>query len=297
MMKRDMSHDEASESLAAAALDALSADEQAAVLAHAATCPQCGPELDALRQAMAELGNSTPPVRAPASADVEQRLKRIRMRLLARAQADRAPLDLSAAPMSTAPSATASRSTPTASPGTRPWRGSGAGSWIALAAAIVIAVLLLNQGRSTSAALAQANQKAAAATAALDTAQAKIAQDQREIKDLTGPSTSVVGLSTTGAAEATALMFWDKTNNNWAFYAHHVAPLPAGKAYQIWLITPTQKISAGTFTPAPDSSVEVHATYALPPDALRGVAVSEEPAGGAPQPTGRIVIVGTPGPK
>jgi hypothetical protein len=277
-----MSHDEASESLAAAALDALSADEQAAVLAHAATCPQCGPELEALRQAMAELGNSTPPVRAPASADVEQRLKRIRMRLLARAQADRAPLDL--ASMRTAPSATATRR-------------SSMGTWLALAAAIVIVVLLLNQGRSTKADLAQANQKAAAATAALDTAQAKIAQDQREIKDLTGPSTEVVGLNTTGAAEATALMFWDKTNNNWAFYAHHVAPLPAGKAYQIWLITPTQKISAGTFTPASDSSVEVHATYALPPNALKGVAVSEEPTGGAPQPTGRIVIVGSPGPK
>ena len=278
-MKRDMSHDEASESLAAAALDALSADEQAAVLAHAATCPQCGPELEALRQAMAELGNSTPPVRAPASADVEQRLKRIRMRLLARAQADRAPIDISAAPKSTAT------------------RRSSMGTWLALAAAIVIVVLLLNQGRSTKADLAQANQAAAAATAALDTARAKIAQDQREIKDLTGPSTEVVGLNTTGAAEATALMFWDKTNNNWAFYAHHVAPLPAGKSYQIWLITPTQKISAGTFTPAADSSVEVHATYALPPNALKGVAVSEEPAGGAPQPTGRIVIVGTPGPK
>jgi anti-sigma-K factor RskA len=274
-----MNHDEASESLAAAALDALSADEQAAVLAHAATCPQCGPELEALRQAMTELGNSTPPARAPASADVEQRLKRIRMRLLARAEADRAPIDISAASKSTAT------------------RRSSMGTWLALAAAIVIVVLLLNQGRSTKADLAQANQKAAAATAALDTARAKIAQDQREIKDLTGPSTEVVGLNTTGAAEATALMFWDKTNNNWAFYAHHVAPLPAGKSYQIWLITPTQKISAGTFTPAADSSVEVHATYALPPNALKGVAVSEEPAGGAPQPTGRIVIVGTPGPK
>ncbi|HXB24407.1 MAG TPA: anti-sigma factor [Gemmatimonadaceae bacterium] len=274
-----MSHDEASESLAAAALDALSADEQAAVLAHAATCPQCGPELEALRQAMAELGNSAPPARAPASADVEQRLKRIRMRLLARAQADRAPIDISVAPKSAAT------------------RRSSMGTWLALAAAIVIVVLLLNQGRSTKADLAQANQAAAAATAALDTARAKIAQDQREIKDLTGPSTEVVGLNTTGAAEATALMFWDKTNNDWAFYAHHVAPLPAGKSYQIWLITPTQKISAGTFTPAADSSVEVHATYALPPNALKGVAVSEEPTGGAPQPTGRIVIVGTPGPK
>jgi sulfite reductase alpha subunit-like flavoprotein len=290
-MTRDMSHDEASESLAAAALDALSADEQAAVVAHAASCSQCGPELDALRQALAALGNSTPPPSVPASPDIEQRLKRIRMRLLARAQADRAPIEN--ALMSAAPSATASIATPASSRA----RPANIALWLALAAAVVIAVLILNQQRSTSAALAQANQKAAAATAALDTAQTKIAQDQREIRDLTGPSTSVVNLSTAGAAEATAMMFWDKTNNSWAFYAHHVPPLPPGQTYQIWLITPNAKISAGTFTPAPDSSVEVHATYALPHDALRGVAVSQEPAGGVPQPTGHILIIGTPGQK
>ncbi|HZS60808.1 MAG TPA: anti-sigma factor [Gemmatimonadaceae bacterium] len=267
-----MSHDEASELLAAAALDALAADEQSAVLAHAATCATCGPELEALRQALAALGNSAPPPSKPATPDVERRLQRIRMRLLARAEADRAPLQMPARRRNIAP-------------------------WLAAAAALLIAVLLFSQQRSTSAALAQANQKAVAATAAVDTLQAKIAQDQREIHDLTGPNTSVVNMSTSGAAEATAMMFWDKTNNTWSFYAHRMPPVPAGKTYQIWLLTPTEKISAGTFTPAPDSSVEVHATYALPHDALRGVAVSEEPAGGVPQPTGRIVILGSPGPK
>jgi anti-sigma-K factor RskA len=174
---------------------------------------------------------------------------------------------------------------------------SSMGTWLAVAAAVLVAVVLLNQLRSATQALAQANQKLGAATAALDTAQAKIAQANREIAALTGPNTSVVGLSTQGAAEATALMFWDKTNNSWSFYAHHMPQPPAGKTYQIWLLTPNQKISAGTFTPAADSTVEVHATYALPKDALKGVAVSEEPAGGVPQPTGRIVIVGTPGSK
>jgi Anti-sigma-K factor rskA len=278
-MTREMSHDEASESLAAAALDALAADEQSAVLAHAATCSRCGPELDALRQALATLGNSAPPSRAAATPDVEQRLQRIRMRLLARAEADRAPL---------------TATTPiTAAPSRRP----SLAPWFALAAAVVIAVLLFNSQRSTSVALAQARQNAAAAQATLDTAQAKLARQYREIKDLTGPSTSVVSLSTSGAAEATAMMFWDKTDNSWSFYAHNMPPLPAGKTYQIWLITPSNtKISAGTFTPAADSTVEVHATYALH-EALKSVAVSEEPVGGAPQPTGRIVILGSPGPK
>lgn len=275
-MKRDMSHDEASESLAAAALDALTADEQSAVLAHAANCPQCGPELDALRQALAALGNSTPPPPVTTtSPDVEQRLKRIRARLLARAQADRSPLQATPLP-----------------------RRSGLAPWLAVAAAVVIAVLSFNQQRSATAALAQANQKVAAATAALDTARARIAQGQREIKDLTGPSTSVVSMSTSGTAEATAMMFWDKTNNDWSFYAHRLPDAPRGKTYQIWLLTTTgKKISAGTFTPAADSSAEVHATYPLSPTDLKGVAVSEEPAGGMPQPTGRIVLLGAPGPK
>lgn len=273
-MTRDMSHDEASESLAAAALDALSADEQSAVLAHAAGCPQCGPELDALREALAALGDAASPPPVSTSPDVEARLKRIRARLLARAQADRSPLQLPAPPS----------------------RRSGLAPWLAAAAAIVIAVLLFNQDRSTKAALAQANQNAAVARATLDTAQTRIAQQEREIHDLTGPSTAVVNMNTSGAAEATAMMFWDKTDNSWSFYAHHLPDAPRGKTYQIWLLTATgEKISAGTFTPASDSSAEYHATYSLPPNALKGVAVSEEPAGGVPQPTGRIVLLGAPG--
>jgi Anti-sigma-K factor rskA len=168
--------------------------------------------------------------------------------------------------------------------------------WLALAAAVLIAVWLYSQRAASSDQLAKAVQRASQDSAALDSARARIASRDREIVALTGPSTSVVALNTTGAAAATALMFWDRTDNSWALYAHHLPPPPQGKTYQLWLLTPSSKISAGTFTPAPDSSVEVHATYELH-DALKGVAVSEEPSGGAPQPTGRIVIVGTPGPK
>ena len=269
-MTRDMSHDEASESLAAAALDALSADEQAAVLAHAATCPQCGPELDALRQALAALGNASASAGADASPDVEQRLQRIRVRLLARAQADRQPLKKAR---------------------------SGMQPWFALAAAVLVAVWLYSQRAAATQQLVQAKQRATADSVALDSARGRIAQRDREIQALTGPRTSVVGLNTTGAAEATALMFWDHADNSWSFYAHHLPPAPAGRTYQLWLLTPSSKISVGTFTPASDSSVEVHQTYELPRDALKGVAVSEEPSGGSQQPTGRIVIIGTPGPK
>jgi hypothetical protein len=53
-----MSHDEASELLAVAALHAVDAETLAAVEEHAATCPRCQSELDANRAVAAAIGNS-----------------------------------------------------------------------------------------------------------------------------------------------------------------------------------------------------------------------------------------------
>jgi hypothetical protein len=60
-------------------------------------------------------------------------------------------------------------------------------------------------------------------------------------------------------------------------------------------VTPKAKISAGTFTPLPDGSAQVQATYSLARDSLRAIAVTEEPAGGVPQPTGAFVLTVTAG--
>src|ERR1700722_5844177 len=79
-----LTHDDASAALAAAALDALSAEEQAAVVAHAEQCPTCGPELAELRAAMASLSLAAP---APETrGEVDARLARVRGRLMARVQ-------------------------------------------------------------------------------------------------------------------------------------------------------------------------------------------------------------------
>jgi hypothetical protein len=53
-----MSHDEASELLAVAALDAVDAETLAAIEEHAATCPRCQSELDSYRVVASALGNS-----------------------------------------------------------------------------------------------------------------------------------------------------------------------------------------------------------------------------------------------
>lgn len=53
-----MSHDEASELLAVAALDAADADTLAAIDEHAATCPRCQSELDSYRAVASAMGNA-----------------------------------------------------------------------------------------------------------------------------------------------------------------------------------------------------------------------------------------------
>ena len=57
-MDRVMNHDEVAELLGAYALDAVDADEAAAIEAHAAGCPRCAAELSQHREVAALLANT-----------------------------------------------------------------------------------------------------------------------------------------------------------------------------------------------------------------------------------------------
>ena len=87
-------------------------------------------------------------------------------------------------------------------------------------------------------------------------------------------------------------MFWDQSVDAWTFVAHNLPKPKTGRTYQLWLVTATQKISAGTFMPGVNGDAVVRATYALPKDALAAVAVTDEPEAGSAQPTTVPVIVG-----
>ena len=74
-------------------------------------------------------------------------------------------------------------------------------------------------------------------------------------------------------------------------------PPQEGKDYQLWLIRGGETISAGLL-PVDDTGLPVLAR--IPRDLLAGgapdaFAISVEPAGGMPQPTGPIVLVGKVG--
>jgi Anti-sigma-K factor rskA len=91
---------------------------------------------------------------------------------------------------------------------------------------------------------------------------------------------------------ASARAFWSRARGM-VFNASNLPPLPAGRTYQLWVVTAQAPISAGLLTPDPQGSVSE--VFNTPPDIPQPVAmaVTIEPAGGVLAPTGEKYLVGT----
>jgi anti-sigma-K factor RskA len=108
------------------------------------------------------------------------------------------------------------------------------------------------------------------------------------IAGLTGRDVAMMTLTSDGATAPFAHMFWDKTRNTWTLVAHNMPNPKPGMTYQLWLVTPDRKISAGTFQPRGGEAM-MRMTMALE-NKLMALTVTEEPMGGMPQPTGSMVM-------
>jgi anti-sigma-K factor RskA len=295
-MSEDMTHEQAREALEALALDALDVSERDAVMAHVAACATCQSELAVLENTANELAYAATPLPMPPA----QR-DRIRARLLARAAADRGsrdPIAAIAPPLRVEPTRAPAREDITPiRPAVPARRAFGPAAWVAMAAS-AIAILgvgaFMNASRERDAlreALLAARAANGAQLAALDSLRTAVASRDRMLASLTGPQVAVMTLASTVQAAPTGMMFWDQRHDAWTFVAHGV-PMPrAGRTYQLWLVTRTAKISAGTFMPSPDGEVMMQARYALAKDSLAAVAVTDEPRGGSPEPTTQPILV------
>jgi hypothetical protein len=277
-MTRDMSHDEAFAALGALAIDALDAVERSAVLSHVATCVTCRQELAELRDAASGLAFAAPSVAVGANAR-----DRVRGRLLARAAADHR------GPSTATEFETASI--------TIRWGSAGlfaaAASILLVISLAVLGYVLRDRARLRDAAGVRTAQ-AARERAASDSLRSVVLSRDSLLAGITGRDVAVMTLTTNGTKAPFAYMFWDRGANTWTMIAHNMPELKPGRTYQLWLVTASSKISAGTFQPQNGDAV-IRATYALPADSLKALAVTEEPAGGVPQPTGAMIMAVTAG--
>jgi anti-sigma-K factor RskA len=121
----------------------------------------------------------------------------------------------------------------------------------------------------------------------------ELGRQQSVVAILRDPATQVVGLAGQAASpEARARMLWHATAGG-LFVAAGLPPAPPGKAYQLWAIVgQNAPVSAGVFT------VDARGTGSLQVPPLSGVgrvdvfAVTLEPAGGLPAPSGAMYLAG-----
>jgi len=109
---------------------------------------------------------------------------------------------------------------------------------------------------------------------------------------LRSPSVKVISLAGSAAAKsAGALLLYDPDSKKAFFYAFNMPPLVERKTYQLWAIL-DKPVSAGTFTTDPGHKSRL--VIRNIPELARATkfAVSLEPEGGRPQPTGEIYLVG-----
>ncbi|MDQ6676361.1 MAG: anti-sigma factor [Acidobacteriota bacterium] len=112
---------------------------------------------------------------------------------------------------------------------------------------------------------------------------------------LADPNLKLVHLRTTdrgGSSQGHALI---ASGSQVVFYASRLPALPAGRAYQLWLIRASAPaiVSAGVFQPDARNRAVIQFNSSALTAGVTAVAVTEEPERGSPTPTGHKLLVGS----
>ena len=265
-------HDELRHDAAAYALGVLDPDERAAFETHLAGCAECAAEVREMRRAAASLPHAVPQVSPQPS---------LRARILREIAG--------AAPGPPASLVRRERRAP-------PW-------WLSVAAMLVIGAGLFAyaqrmQARVSNLEAQLRNAQARAAAADRLTAEARTVafRAQAAMGVFAAPDVARIDLAGQPvAASARARALWSR-QRGMVFTVANLPPLPAGRVYQVWVVTAQAPVSAGLLTPDASGGGSVY--YETPVDILppTAVAVTLEPAGGVAAPTGAMYLVGKPAP-
>ncbi len=262
-------HSDLKDDASAYALGSLDPADRASFEAHLADCDECAAEVRSLRRVAATLAGTVPQPIPPSD---------VRRRVL---------VSLAAHPASEAGSRTRER----------PQR-----SWLPLAATLIVAVgagvyaaRLQTRVADLEARLQQALVQASAADRVVADAGRVNTELQASMGVLAAPDLVRIDLAGQPAApQARGRALWSRVRGM-VFTASALPPLPAGRVYQVWVVTQPGPVSAGLLMP--DVAGGGLTFFETPPDipAPTAVAVTIEPAGGLPAPTGAFYLIGSPG--
>jgi anti-sigma-K factor RskA len=250
-------------------LGALEGDEKQAIESHLAVCAECARKLTAARGRVAAISFAAP--RTEPSPAVKDRLLR-----QIRAEAN----PPASAPVRQFVTPEPPRNVPL------PWRWQFAILAPACAALMFFSLYLWRQNDHLNNQLAEMRANMAEQQKQLE--YARIAAHLVEAKDTVTVSLAPMPGMPKGAAH---VMY--NPQMGMLMYDGWIDPPPQDKSYQLWVVPMEGKpISAGVFNPA--TSDTAHWMTKVPEGvAVKTFAVTLEPAGGMPEPTGPMVLAGT----
>ncbi len=122
----------------------------------------------------------------------------------------------------------------------------------------------------------------------------RLARTQESIRAFTSPDIQTVSLAGQGPTPgAKARAFVDPANRRLFLYVYDLPAPPEGRTYQLWVIVDGTPMSVGTFGVDPSGNARLDSEPLPAFEGAVAVAVTEEPAGGVPQPTGPMVLLGS----
>ena len=265
-------HDELREHAALFVLGALTPEERVEFETHVAGCAECAAEVRSLTAVPTMLAQAVPQI-APSPA--------LRGRVLQ--------------------SVAALDSRPVQATSDAGRRGGGFAPWLAAAASLVLTVALGGyalelRGRvgALEARLRDALARADAGDRLIADARRVAADAESRIAVLAAPDLNRIDLAGQAAApQASGRGYWSRSRGL-MFTATSLPALPPGRTYQLWVLTAqTPPISNGWLF-RPDPSGRAAAIFETPVNLPRptAMAVTIEPDGGVPAPTGAMYLVG-----
>jgi anti-sigma-K factor RskA len=161
----------------------------------------------------------------------------------------------------------------------------GSRLWMALAAAASLAVALGLYARTL-------HERAESERIARESLERDLTGLSEMLEAFTAPATRAVTLSGQGQGQgAAAKAFLDPDNRRLFLYVYNLPPPPPGRTFQLWLIVEGVPISMGVFGVEPDGRARMDSANVPAFEGEVTVAVTVEPLGGVPQPTGPMVLV------
>jgi hypothetical protein len=167
-------------------------------------------------------------------------------------------------------------------------------SWLLGLAALVLFGILINDDMRLRRQREELRSQNVQLAENLDSAKRDLARRDLRVRVLESDDIKVLSLGGKDPQpSARARVFWSEQAKRGILLAGNLAPLSPDKQYELWVFDKGKPVSAGVFDVDASGRALMESPDLSGITAAQNFAVTIEPRGGVPQPTGPIVLIGT----